>query len=677
MTITTLLYIIIAGIIALLLAFFQYKYNKKSMSKLNMLFLLLRFVTLFSVLLLIINPKFDNTTFYKENPNLILAVDNSSSIKYLKQDGNVLRLLKTIKENKELNTKFDITTYTFGNTLKATDSITFSEQETNIDNVFNQLSQVYKNETAPMLLITDGNQTYGNDYLYTASNYKHPIYPIILGDTVTYTDLSIQQLNVNKYAFLKNQFPVECIVTYNGNNAVNSRFEVRSGKNLIYSESVSFSKNNNSKLLNFTLPANRVGVETYRATITPISNEKNTINNSKIFAVEVIDQKTNVAIVSDFPHPDIGALKNSIESNEQHSVTILKPNDFLSQKNQFQSVILYQPNNTFKPIIESLKADNKGVFIIIGTDTDLHFLNLNTTYFSQEITNQTDDVQAELNKSFAPFLIQDINFESFPPLKSNFGDVSFSVPFETVLYKKIESKSSTKPLLSTFEINGKREAVLFGEGIWQWRAQSFIENKSFVTFDNFINKMIQYLSTNKPKKRLNVDYESFYNGNNGVTIKAEFFDKNYNFDNREGLQITVKDSLSNTKQTFPFIIKDNMYQVDLSSLKPSEYSFVVSATNENISQSGSFKILEYNVEQQFLNANVTKLKQVATNSLGKSYFIAQNQSLITDLIQDNRYQTIQKSHKNTIPLIDWKYLLFLIVISLTIEWFLRKYNGLI
>ncbi len=642
-----------------------------------MLFLLLRFVTLFSILLLIINPKFDNTTFYKEKPNLILAVDNSSSIKYLKQDGNVLRLLKTIKENKELNTKFDITTYTFGNTLKATDSITFSEQETNIDNVFNQLSQVYKNETAPMLLITDGNQTYGNDYLYTASNYKHPIYPIILGDTVTYTDLSIQQLNVNKYAFLKNQFPVECIFTYNGNNAVNSRFEVRSGKNLVYSESVSFSKNNNSKLLNFTLPANRVGVETYRATITPISNEKNTINNSKIFAVEVIDQKTNVAIVSDFPHPDIGALKNSIESNEQHSVTILKPNDFLSQKNQFQSVILYQPNNTFKPIIESLKADNKGVFIIIGTDTDLHFLNLNTTYFSQEITNQTDDVQAELNKSFAPFLIQDINFESFPPLKSNFGNVSFSVPFETVLYRKIESKSSTKPLLSTFEVNGKREVVLFGEGIWQWRAQSFIENKSFVAFDNFINKMIQYLSTNKPKKRLNVDYESFYNGNNGVTIKAEFFDKNYNFDNREELQITVKDSLSNTKQTFPFIIKDNMYQVDLSSLKPSEYSFVVSATNENISQSGSFKILEYNVEQQFLNANVTKLKQVATNSLGKSYFIAQNQSLITDLIQDNRYQTIQKSHKNTIPLIDWKYLLFLIVISLTIEWFLRKYNGLI
>jgi hypothetical protein len=176
---------------------------------------------------------------------------------------------------------------------------------------------------------------------------------------------------------------------------------------------------------------------------------------------------------------------------------------------------------------------------------------------------------------------------------------------------------------------------------------------------------------------LNVEYKSFYNGNNGITIKAEFFDKNYVFDNREGLKITVKDSVSNKEQTFPFVLKNNMYQVDLSSLPPSDYSFVVSATNEKISQSGSFKILEYNIEQQFLNANVTKLQQIATNSSGSSYFIGHTESLMDTLLNDNRYQTIQKEHKKTIPLIDWKYLLFIIAISLSIEWFLRKYNGLI
>ena len=40
-------------------------------------------------------------------------------------------------------------------------------------------------------------------------------------------------------------------------------------------------------------------------------------------------------------------------------------------------------------------------------------------------------------------------------------------------------------------------------------------------------------------------------------------------------------------------------------------------------------------------------------------------------------QSIQKESKNVIPLIDWKYLLALIVMALASEWFIRKFNGLI
>ena len=39
------------------------------------------------------------------------------------------------------------------------------------------------------------------------------VFPVVLGDTTTVLDLKINQINVNKYAFLKNKFPVE--VFYN------------------------------------------------------------------------------------------------------------------------------------------------------------------------------------------------------------------------------------------------------------------------------------------------------------------------------------------------------------------------------------------------------------------------------------------------------------------------------
>lgn len=677
MQIETLLYIITSGIAAILIAGFQYYKNKKGMSKLDVLFLFLRFITIFSVLLLLINPKFEQEVLTIEKPNLVLAVDNSASVAFLEHQDEANNLLKQLQDNKDLQEKFNLSVYSFGNNLNPTDTLSFSEQETNINQAFFQLSQIYKQTTAPTVIITDGNQTYGNNYEFAYLNYKQPVYPVILGDTITYTDLKIQQLNVNKYAYLKNKFPVETILVYNGNGAVKSQFTVTVGNTVIYSEAVNFSKENNSKIINFTLPANQVGVQIYKATLSPLNSEKNTINNTKNFAVEVIDQKTKVAIVSDIIHPDLGALKKSIESNEQRSVSFFNSNSILNQINDFQLIILYQPNSKFKDLVEELNTENKNRFVIIGPKTDINFLNNINKSYEFEITDNTENYQAVLDKNYTPFLVEDIAFEAFPPLYSNYSSFLPLVPFETILHKTLNGIDVGEPLLGTFETQGRREALLLGENIWQWRAQSYMETKSFNEFDNFFNKLIQYLALNKLKSRLNVDFQSFYNGSGNVIITAEYFDKNYIFDERETLNIKVTNKISKEIKTFPLILKNNNYEVDLSSLPPSEYNFTVQAVSANISSSGAFTILEYNVEQQFLNADVTKLQNLATNSKGKSYFISDTKGLTEDLITDVRYSTIQKSHKNSLPLIDWKYLLALIALSLSAEWFLRKYNGLI
>ena len=162
-----------------------------------------------------------------------------------------------------------------------------------------------------------------------------------------------------------------------------------------------------------------------------------------------------------------------------------------------------------------------------------------------------------------------------------------------------------------------------------------------------------------------------------IIISAQFFNKNYKFDAKASLNIISKNKEDEIETILPFILKNNNYQADLSGFTPGQYDFTVRANNGEASYSGSFQILDYNVEQQFLNANVTKLQQLAANSQGSSYFIANTDNLVSDLTNDSRYVTIQKSTKNVVPLIDFKYLLALIVLSLALEWFIRKYNGLI
>lgn len=676
MTTETTIYIVLAIVAALLMALFQYVYKSKR-TRLRFILSLFRFFTYFLILLLLINPKFDKITLYNEKPNLIVAVDNSESIKHLDQTEHVLELINRLKENEVLNSNFNVEYFAFGKDFNPLTNLQFNEAQSDLSKVFSSLNQVYKNSTSPLILVTDGNQTYGSDYEFSSKVFKQPIFPVILGDTITYSDLKIQQLNVNKYAYLKNRFPVELFVTYNGNRSVNSRLIISSGNAQVFSQELSFSKNENSRTINLTLPANNVGVRSYRATIIPLENEKNTVNNSKPFAVEVIDQKTNVAIVSAISHPDLGALKKAIESNEQRSVSILKPNAYLRTKENYQLAILYQPNATFKGVFDDLLNSDNNKFVITGTQTQWSFLNNIQNNYDQEITMQSEDFQAEVNSNYGTFIIDDLDFSSFPPLASEFGELNINVPYQTILYKTINGLTIEEPLLLTFEENNRREALLIGENLWKWRAQSYLNTKSFQDFDNFIGKLVQFLGSNQQRRRLDLNYESFYNGNSDIIFSAQFFNKNYEFDNKASLEIILKNKTTGESATLPFIIRQNNYQVDLSGLSPSEYSFTVRANNGEASQSGALTILDYNVEQQFLNANVSSLNNIAETSEGKSYFVKDASILPDELINDSRFAIIQKSSKKVVPLIDFKYLLALIALSLATEWFIRKYNGLI
>ena len=672
----TILLIIASFIISLIVSLYQYLYKAKSTTKKSVFFAFLRFLSVFAILLLLINPSFRKKTFFTEKPKLVVAIDNSSSIAYLKQEQQVVSFVEHIKNSKEINDRFDINYYSFSDNLKDSLQLSFDRKQTNISRTLEDLSQVYKSSTAPTILLTDGNQTYGKDYQYSSSRYKQQVYPVIVGDTIIVTDTKVAQLNVNRYAYLKNKFPVEAILTYSGDQSVSSRFQVSLGNAVVFSQNITFTEEENSKVLNFTLPATQVGVVQYNARLIPLENEKNKVNNAKAFAVEVIDQKTNVLLISDMVHPDLGAIKKSVESNERRSITIQRTSEVKSI-DDYQLIILYQPNSRFRGVYEKISAARKNYLTIVGSKTDWVFLNKTQNKYYQEITRQTEYYIPRFNPNYSTFLFDDIGYEGYPPLIGNFGEIRISSNHDVLLYRTIGNIQTEEPLLATIEEEGIREAILLGEGFWRWRAQNFLDTKNFESFDDFFSKLIQYLATNKPKSRLNTISESFYYGNANIKIKAEYFTKNYEFDNRGSLQINLKNKDTEETQTIPMLLKNNLYEVDLSNLKAGNYDFTVAVSGENISRSGSFTVLEYNVEQQFLNADVTKLKQVATNTSGKSYFIGQNEKLIQDLIQDQRYQPIQKSKENVVSLIDWKYLLVIIILLLGIEWFARKYNGLI
>ncbi|RKS52984.1 hypothetical protein BC962_1229 [Gillisia mitskevichiae] len=681
MPISTILYLTLAAVFALGFIFFTYFFKVKNRGRQTYFLGVIRFISIFTLLILLINPKIRHTEFETIKPELVLAIDRSESIGNLGKIDSINSLVKNFKDNKVLNENFDISVYNFGGNIEPenNDSIKIDRNKTDIYKAISQLNKLYKDKSTALLLISDGNSTYGQDYEFTKLNDKFTLNSVVAGDTATSVDLSINSVNVNKYAFLNNEFPVEILLNYTGGDAIKANFQLKQGNTTLFNKTLDFDNEHASEIINTTLTAKQLGTRIYEASITSPQNEKNLINNNRKFAVEVIDERTNILLLSDISHPDIGALKKSIENNKQREVKLKDIDGFdISEINDYQLVILYQPNNKFNIILKELDKKNINRLIITGTKTDWNFLNNAQQYFSKTLSNQTQDLFPVYNENFLQYQSGDIGFSNFPPLEDSFGTLKLAAESgNTLLYQKLEGIETQQALLSIFETSNLKTGVLFGENLWKWRLESFRLTGNFERIDNFWNKLIQYLSASKKRDRLTYNLESVYLENEQILVTAQFFDQNYIFSPDVDLSINIKNIDSKETIEAQMLPSSNFYKVELDGLSFGEYQFTIREETTGIVQKGSFQVLEYNLEQQFTSANFSKMNFLASNNSGQTYLLGEELKIIKALTGDKRFVSVQKSDEKTVPLIDWKYLLILLVLSLSAEWFTRKYFGLI
>ena len=675
MNTTTIIFILLSLVIAVVFCSYQYFYKNTNVSKLTWLLASLRFVTVFAILLLLINPILTSNTFEAIKTPLPIVVDNSTSVVDLKANATAIELYEKLSSNKDLQEKFDVQSYRFDAEFETATTFDFKGKQTNIEEVAKNLKSIYRNAVFPTILISDGNQTIGNDYVFSFDANKK-VYPMVLGDTTTFLDIKIAQLNVNKYAFHKNKFPVEVFVNYAGTKAIAADFKISQGNTILNTQTVSFSPEKKSAIFNVLLPANQVGLQIFRASITSRESEKNAYNNVKNFAVEVIDQKTNIAIISELNHPDIGALKRAIETNSQRKVTILKLNE-IKTLSDYNVLILYQPSSNFKSVFESNAIAQVNTFIITGTSTDFTTLNQYQSSLVFRMSGQREDYIGSFQSQFNLFALDDIGFEQFPPLQNAFGTITTNANVEVLLSSKIRNIETNAPLLAFAENQGKRTAFLLGENIWKWRMHSHVETKSYEKFDVFADKIVQYLSSNNSRKSLVVNHESFYNSGDAIEISAQYFNKNYELDEKARLTISVTNKNTKQNKKYDLLRSSNAFKVNLDGLGAGQYQFSVKELNSNTAYNGYFEILDFDIEKQFVNPDLKKLQQLAVQTKGSVFMPSQVDVLIKSLVENPNYKTIEKAIVKKTPLIDWVWLLILIAVALGSEWFIRKYNGML
>lgn len=675
MTHQSLLFIFLIIILGFGLSLFQYHKAVFKKDKTALLLFVLRGISYSIIGVLLLQLSIKQRTSEKELTDLVLAVDNSNSIAQLADTTQVKEWVNSFIEDEKINERFNLVNLQFGNKINTLQELDFLEQETNLGDVFLESKQLIRSKKTPMVLLSDGNTTFGSNPVFESKQAMFHVFPVVLGDTTSYADSKIDQINLNSYAFLNNKFPIEIFVSYQGESDFDTKIQLREKGRIIEEQLVSFSKNQPTKRIMFEVLASEVGVKNFEVRLKPQTNEKQLENNIQEIGIEIIDESTNILIVTSFLHPDLSALKKSIESNQQRKLKILPIEEFSGNLEDVNLVIFYQPKSDFASAFEQVNQAKIPHIVITGTKTNYSFLNRIQNDFTKQINQSKEEYFPSFNTNFSLYQQDDLNFNNFPPLEDTFGSIELKQAANVLLHQKIQGVETEEPMMFFVSQSAPKRAYLLGEQFWRWRAESFLqENKSFQSFDNFMNKWVGYLSLEQKKSRLIVEANSFYKTQRNAKIKATLFDQNYTIDRNSSLYIKFENEEGTTRE-FPMLFTGSRFEFNLDALEAGDYNYEIFSPEQKLSRTGRFKLIPYSAESQFVNANSKVLKSISKNA--KLFTLNDFEVLKRSLLESKAYQPIQKESINLKPLIDWKILFIFLIVSLSLEWFFRKYNGLI
>src|SRR5690606_32985286 len=189
----------------------------------------------------------------------------------------------------------------------------------------------------------------------------------------------------------------------------------------------------------------------------------------------------------------------------------------------------------------------------------------------------------------------DLSFDHMPPLLQQMGTLDFVASPQVLLYQKVAGVETMEPLLMTFESDNHKRAILVGEGIWRWRAAVYLDTGTYTQFDSYIGNIVQYLSSTKARKRLEISHEPYYYENAKSVIRADYYDKNYRPQPNGQLSIVLTNNTTEQRTELPLLNKSGFYEADLGSLPPSVYDYTVRVADEELTQSGRIQILPFEV----------------------------------------------------------------------------------
>ncbi len=667
----------------------QYSAKAPWSKQLNYALAALRFAVISFLSYLLLAPFVKTTTTHTEAPTVVLAVDNSQSVELFtakpvlaQTTAGLGRLAATLRGR-----GFTVETRTLtpkpGRPARP-DSLRFGASTTDLDQLLTSTRDAYEGRNlAGVVLVSDGLVNQGRRPTY--SEFPFPIYGVAVGDTIPKRDLRLTALTYNRLAFSGNKFPIEAEIGFEGFAGSVATVELREGSKVLAIQRVALPAGRQRVKTTFQLTAPAPGKRRYAVRVVPQPGEFTTLNNVRTAFVEVVKGKLRVLLAGAAPHPDLKALRAAILGNDNFELTLALPGVApLRADADFDVAILHQLpalGGLGNELLAQVKARRVPALYVIGAQSDLAAYNqLGAGLSIQARGAQTDEVTPRPNPGFARFATDEESarrFAQYPPAPVPFGDLRLGAGAEAALWQQIGRVPTQKPLLVFGGPAERRQATLLTDGSWQWRLQEAVAHDDQPeAYDRLIIRTLQLLTQNAHKKRLDVypTQDSFGTADD-VTLGAETYNAIFERLYGQKIDLTLTDEKKQARR-FSFTTAEDGAPLHLGPLPAGLYRYQARAMLGGQPQQDAGEILVQTQPLEALEsrADHNMLAQLARRSGARLYFPAQLDQLAQDIFKAN-YKPVITTEDDLKDLINLKWLFFLVLAFLTVEWAVRKYSG--
>ncbi len=637
-------------------------------------------VTVLSFLLL--SPLIKTVKRTVEKPIIVIAQDNSESLLACKDSSFYKNEYKEKlqKMMDKLADKYDVRMYTFADKVKeisSPDSLNFEDKQTNISALFDELNTRYSNSNlGAIVLASDGLYNSGSNPIYAADKMKVPIYTIALGDTAIKKDVILLKTEYNRIVYLGNDFPLEVVVNAKQFKGKTSTLTISKGGKTVFSKPITFNSDAFTSTIPVVLEAKEAGIQHYKVALSSLPDEMTFANNVNDVFIDVLDARQKVVILAAAPHPDIAALKSAIEKNQNYEVESYLLDDWKKSLKKYDLVILYQlptQRNQLQAIKSELKAGAIPCWVFSGAN---QLINEDLSVTDIQRTNECEPI---VEPSFPLFTLSDElrqGIANFPFVTCPFGNVSTTAAANVLLYQQIGSVQTKTPLFYFNTTGESKMAIFVGEGIWRWKLQDFAAHENNNLIDELITKTVQYLSLKTDKSFFRIKGKTSFPENEPLEFEAELYNQSYELINSADVVLDIIDSQG---KKFPFVFSktNNAYRMNAGIFPVGEYTYEakVKVGEKLYSKKGSFNVQALQIELTNTVADYQLLYSLAKKHNGEMLSATNFDKLGEAIALRDDVKPISYTEKQLDDLLNLKWIFFLLLALFSVEWFIRKRNG--